>query len=366
MPLFSVIVWLLLGLGPASPEVQLSVPDSLIERRFEQARAELARPQTCADAASCDDVAIQALALTALGNFDEVRSALAGVQQRTPLWLLAAYQYWLASADDAFLREQWWSIKSLLFAPQLQGTLNDGGVLLAAVDGMMAMARVMNDSTARERGRSIHALAEQRAQENPGLFAPALGLLNAELTDAHLTRLVDTVHARWPVATGLVALGLYENHRDSTAFSLVQNMAEQDGAPAMFTLPILRGLLGWEADARHRALALEPHLPAGWDMLGVQQLGFGKERISLEIRRADGSYVLQLARTAAGPPIMLHIAPAFPRGTRIRSVKVNDEDVPTHIESNAHDVHVVIEAQLRQEASIEIEYDRPQRRASAN
>ncbi len=364
MPLFSVIVWLLLGFSPTSQEVQLSVPDSLIERKFEQAKAELVPAEVCTDAISCDDVAIQALALTALGSFEEVRGLLAGVQHRTPLWLLSAYQYWLASADDAFLREQWWSLKSLLYAPQLQGAVNDGGVLLAGVDGLITMARVMNDSTARERARSIHALAEQRAQEHPGLFAPALGLLNAELIDAHLTRLADTVHARWPIATGLVALGLYENHRDSAAFALVHRMAEQNSAPAMFTLPILRGLLGWEADARHRALALEPHLPAGWNMIAVQQLGFGNDKISVEIRRSDGSYSLQLARSASGPPITLHIAPAFPRGTRIRSVKVNDEDVPTHIESNAHDVHVVIQAQMRQEASIEIEYDRPQRRAS--
>jgi hypothetical protein len=288
-----------------------------------------------------------------------------GVQHRTPLWLTAAHQYWLASADDAFLREQWWSIQNLLYSPRPVGPVNDGGVLLAGVDALLAMAAAMNDSTVRTRGRSIYALAEQRAQEHPGVIAPAFGLLNAELADAHMARLVDTVHARFPLATGLVAVGLYEYHRDTAAFSLVRSMAgQQQPAPAMFVLPLVRGLLGWEVDARHRALALEPHLPARWSRVTFNNLGFADERLNIEIRRAAGTYEVQISRARAGAPIALQVSPAFPRGTRIRAVKVNDEDVATHIESNARDIHVVVDASLRHEVNVEIEYEPPPRRAS--
>ena len=93
-------------------------------------------------------------------------------------------------------------------------------------------------------------------------------------------------------------------------------------------------------------------------------LGFADERLRVDVRRGGGSYEMQIVRARAGSPIALQLSPAFPRGTRIRGVKVNDEDVATHIESNAHDLHVLIEASLRHEVNVEIEYDSPARRAS--
>jgi hypothetical protein len=38
--------------------------------------------------------------------------------------------------------------------------------------------------------------------------------------------------------------------------------------------------------------------------------------------------------------------------------------VPVHVETNEHDVHVVVEMTLRREAHIEIEYEPPRKRAS--
>ena len=360
MPRFATLLWLLLVVGGTRQDVVLEAPDARIVQRLESAKAALDAPQECTSAASCDDVAINALALTYLGRFEQVRRILAGVQHRTPLWLVAVHQYWLASGDNAFVREQWWSMQNIVSAEPAPRPIRDGGVLLAALDGLLQFARVMNDSTTLERARSMYKAAEQRAQEHPGVIAPAFGLLNAELADAHVSLLVDTVHKRWPIATGLVAQGLYEYHRAPAGFALLQQMSRaEDSAPAMFVIPLLRGLIGWETDARQRAIALEPHLPSNWNRLAVSNLRLGSEDIGMQIRREEGTYSISITRSRQGSPISLTVAPAFPRGTRVRSVRLNDQDVATHVESNARDVHVVIEAALREEVHIEIEYEAP-------
>lgn len=362
MPLYAAFVMLFLSSVSAFQELLLSAPDPRVVRRLEWAKSDLSRGLACTNAPTCNDVALNTLALTALGRFETVRPALTAATQRTPLWLIAAHQYWLASDDDVFLREQWPTMQHLLFVGQSDRTLHDAGVLLAALDGLIAMARAMNDSTALERARAVYTLAEQRAQEAPGLIAPAFGLLEAERSDAHITRLADTVHTRWPLATGLIAVGLYEYHHDSIAFALVQEMATRETSTAsMFVLALLRGMLGWEVDAGHRAFALEPHLPAGWNALSVSNLTVGQEQVAVEISRGGGVYALRLTREKTGPPLSVQVSPAFVRGARVRSVKVNDEDVPLHVELTGDDMHVVVQSALRREINIEIEYTLPRR-----
>ncbi len=359
MPLFSTLLtWLALVAAPDA--VILDAPDPVIVERLEWAKGDLAQDLICADHVSCDDVAIKALALTALGRFDLARPALVRAQHRTALWVIASHAYWNGSGDQAFLREQWPFITEVFFTPQPTSAINDGGVLLRALDALLAMARAVNDTTTHTQARALYGLGERRAQEQPGLIAPAFGMMETDSATKHLAVLTDSVHNRWPLATGLLALGHYEYHRATQAFALLRTMAVQNASSsAMYVLPLVRGLIGWETDAAHNAAALDPHLPAEWDSMTVANLMVGQQSVSMTLRRDAGVYSLQLLKAGSGRHLAIQIAPALPAGARVRSVIVNDSDVPIHVEANQYDTHVIIETILRSEVNIEIEFEVP-------
>src|SRR5688572_30043043 len=59
-------------------------------------------------------------------------------------------------------------------------------------------------------------------------------------------------------------------------------------------LAVRSGTIGWQADAPHRAAALEPHLPAEWSTMKVENLRVGRDRIAATIAREPGVYSIQL------------------------------------------------------------------------
>lgn len=359
MHAYATFFLLLLALRSGAEPVVLEAPDPAFAARLQWAQQALETDQFCTPVSSCDDVVINALALNSLGRFDLARPALVRVQEHTPLWALADYDYWNASGDQAFIREQWFFIRDALLATDPAQRMADGGVLLAALNGLIDMAAVRGDSVTQARAQAMLPAAERAAEQRPGVFGPAFGLVNADLADAHLAFIADTVHARWPLATGLLALGFYRYHRGAEGFALLQRMAAREtSSPAMFVLPLLRGLLGWEIDAPRRAIGLEPHLPAEWHTLTVQNLKAGGHTVSVAIRREDGTYSMQLQKDRTAP-LSIRLSPALPRGARVTSVIVNDADMPVHLETTAYDTHVVIETTLRREATIEIEYTVP-------
>ena len=354
---------LLLALHGVPEPVQLEAPDPAFVQRLDWAQSQLSQAQVCGFRADCDDVIINALALSSLGRFDLARPALVRVPAHTPLWVLGSYDYWTRSGDDAFVREQWTFIANALFA-DTRGAY-DGGVLLGAIAGVIDMARVRQDSAALERAAAMVSAAEQRAQQHPGLFAPVLGLLDDDLEEAHLHLLTDSIYPQWPLATGLLALALYRYHRAADAFVLMQGMARREtSTAAMFVLPLMRGLVGWDVDAPRRAVAIEPHLPESWSELRVRNLNTGRQLVHVAITHERGSYTIQLGQDGTAP-LSVRVSPALPAGARITSVLVNDADQAAQIESNPHDTHVVIETTLRRATNIEIEYQLPRKRASA-
>jgi hypothetical protein len=364
MPIFSAFFFLLLGLdAPAEPLI-LQAPDSAFAERLAWAQSELDSVQRCAPDAGCGDVALNGLALVSLGRLDLARPSLVLMQPRTPLWVLASYDYWLTSADHAYVREQWPFFTSALTAPMDVRFRSDGGVLLAATHAVATLARARDDSATLAHIDAQVAAAEQRAQEQPGIFGPAFGLVDADRADARLELIADSVHARWPLATGLVALALYEYHREAEAFALLRTMAQREtSSAAMFVLPLVRGLIGWEVDAPNRAIAVEPHLPARWNAIALSNLKVGAQEVDIEVTRDAGAYRVQLTK-AGNAPLSIRLSPALPRGARVTAVTVNEADVPIHLEETKHDTHVVIETTLRRELEVAIEYNVPRPRRS--
>lgn len=119
---------------------------------------------------------------------------------------------------------------------------------------------------------------------------------------------------------------------------------------------LVRGLLGVEADPPNRALALEPHLPADWSTLSVNNIAVGRERVHMTVRRSVGKYQIALRREGSGGPLFVRLAPALPLGSDIERVRVDDHDAPVQSDATAHDVHAVVELQLAGSSEIEIDY----------
>lgn len=362
MHLFSAIFLIFLAFDRAAEPLVLQAPDSAFAERLVWAQSQLGSVQLCDAANGCDDVALNALALNSLGRFDLVRPSLVRAQPRTPLWVLASYDYWLGSADHAYIREQWPFLANTLFAVPEPRLTHDGGLLLAATHAVVTLARARDDSATTARVTALLAAAERRAQEHPGIFGPAFGLVDADAADAHLTFIADSVHARWPLATGLIALAMYEYHREPEAYALLRIMAQREVSSAsMFVLPLVRGLVGWDVDAPNRAIAIEPHLPEKWNSLTLSNLKAGTQEIDVVLLRDARTFRIQL-RKAGAAPISIRLSPALPRGSRVTSVTVNEADGPIHVEETRHDTHVVVETTLRREVEVEIEYTAPRPR----
>ena len=463
------------------------------------------------------DAAINSFAMSSLGQFDLVRDGMsfAGKYQRadgkiaheisqaagrlpwfdeypytwyhgdtTPFWILADYEYWLASGDAGYLRELWprivkafrWSAATdadgdgLMDNPKAGagaievGGLGDdlhtdiylAGVWVAALNGLRDMARATGD-TAVERdasalfekaraslerrfwmpsaGRYAFALLEPPGRPAPGAkpepaggyatveggfrlndaltiwptTAMSFGLLQparadrmlAEISGAELTtdwgtrtlakdhRLYDPLHYNngtvWPFVTGFVALAHYRYHRAWAGWELVRDIArttfdfsrghnpelmsgafyrpldtavpDQYFATSMLVTPLVRGLLGLEADAPRHAVTVAPHLPPEWDSVAVSGFPVGTDRLDLAVVRRPGVYTLSLTRAGpAGASLLVHASPALPLGATVRRVSVDGREVPVRVENTPHDVHALADVPLTGSAQVVVDY----------
>ncbi|HEX6559392.1 MAG TPA: GH116 family glycosyl hydrolase, partial [Longimicrobiales bacterium] len=352
------------------------------------------------------DAAINSFAMSSLGQFELVRQGMlfAAKYQRadgkiaheishaaarlpwftdypytwyhgdtTPFWILANYEYWLASGDDAYIRNLWpqivkafrWSASmdgdgdALMDIPKAGvgaievGGLGDdlhtdiyiAGVWIGALKGLRDMARVFGDAAIERAASALFEKASTSLEDRfwlPGVQRYAFGLLDtprgvetndaltiwpttaisfnllrperadrmlAEIAGSKLTvdwgtrtlasdhRLYDALHYNngtvWPFVTGFVALAHYRGHRAWSGWELIRDIARttfdfsrghnpelmsgqyyrpldtavpnQYFATSMLVTPVVRGLLGLEADAPRHTVRFAPHLPARWD-----------------------------------------------------------------------------------------------------
>lgn len=465
------------------------------------------------------DAAINSFAMDGLGQFDLVRQGLAflAAYQRedgriphqishaarrlpwftdypyvwlhgdaTPFWVLACYEYWKATDDDAFLRRHWpklvrafrWSAAadtdgdglmeateaSLGFHPaagagaigvggpgeELHTDIYLAGVWTAALEGVLEMARAADDAAvAREAGalfeKASRALDERFWLEGAGVYAFGLprggeaaqggikaagsavrldDALTIWPTTAMSFRLLNPVRATrmlreigssaittdwgarmlsqhhslyepldngavWPLVAGFVSLAHFRYHRTWAGYDLVRDVARTTydfargrnpellsgafyqtldtavphgfSATSMLVHPLVRGLLGLEADAPNHAVAIEPHLPADWDSMSVENFRVGSDRLALRVQRDAELYSVTIRRTApertegrAGE-LAVRLSPALPLGARVERIAVNGRDVPVQVEESLHDVHPIVEFELEDEALVEIE-----------
>ncbi|HXE91674.1 MAG TPA: hypothetical protein VNK82_12015 [Terriglobales bacterium] len=218
-------------------------------------------------------------------------------------------------------------------------------------------------------------------------------LLDAEKADAMISQLAQPDHATdwgmrilsdrqsfyspagyhfgsvWPLFTGWASVGEYRYHRSHPALAnlaanallaldgaaghatevlsgsfyepLSTSTPQQIWSAAMILNPLLRGLLGLEADALNSRLRFAPHVPATWEGFEVRNIKVGEARLDFRYQRSEDTITLDLSRTGTSP-LELEFAPAFSPRAAIVAVELNDRPLSFQRETGARDQHVVV------------------------
>ena len=182
----------------------------------------------------------------------------------------------------------------------------------------------------------------------------------------------------WPLFTGWASVGEYKYHQALPAhLNLRQNaLLALDGSlghvtevlsgdyyqpiatssphqiwsAAMVISPVLRGMLGVDADAVNHRLTFAPHVPADWDHFSIRNLHVANSSIELGFRRTADQVTLQLKNT--GEKIDLSFSPAFSPRAKLVRAELNGKTIAFHLSPGDTDQHADIKFQLPAGSSV--------------
>lgn len=357
------------GGRPSAGALRIIAPDRHLAQAFRRAGSDLETRLVCGTGrtgglvgdgergtwASTEDAVAGALGLGVAGRLTPMRVVLADIAVRqgaearddtTVPWLLALTEYWRLSGDHAFVAAHWRSVaRAVKWAGRSGASADavDAEAWIGALEGVREMVRAEGDVAL---GRQSSSLLRRLRSGAPMGTGPDSPLRKAS-----------------PLEDGpTLALAHYRDHRAWAGEALLREVVAGGGPfgvseSAHFLEAMVRGVLGLEVDAPHRAVQIAPHLPATWDSVAVENIRVGQAVLDVRVQRTDGIFSLHLRRVDDGAePVMTRISPALPLGARVERVRVDDYDVPLHAETSAHDVHPIVEWWLRGEAHVEIEY----------
>lgn len=173
----------------------------------------------------------------------------------------------------------------------------------------------------------------------------------------------------WPLFTGWASVGEYRYHRAFPAYlnlranallsfdgslghvtevlsganyqSLSTSSPHQIWSAAMVVSPLMRGLLGLQADAGAATLTFAPHFPADWTSLEIRNQPVGPTRLDLKYAKDLNGITLEVKATG-NSPAMVDFQPAVSPRTKVLSVVFNGRPAPFHVQSNSIDQHVLV------------------------
>ncbi len=171
----------------------------------------------------------------------------------------------------------------------------------------------------------------------------------------------------WPLFTGWASVGEYRYHRALPAYSnlranallgvdgplghftevlsgdyyqgLSTSSPHQIWSAAMVVSPILRGMLGLDANTLTHQVVFAPHIPTDWDWFRVGRLGIQGCTMSLAYRRTFDSVALDIEREGTGE-CTLEFSPALALRARVSSAELNGRKIPFSAQKNSEDQHV--------------------------
>jgi glycogen debranching enzyme len=104
---------------------------------------------------------------------------------------------------------------------------------------------------------------------------------------------------------------------------LGRSSSHQLWSSAMVLAPAVRGLFGIDADAVHRILYLNPHMPASWDIAEIRNVRVGDDLYEITLKR-DRNHLLATVRSAQPTVLCLNSKnePCHDRSTTSRSLSL--------------------------------------------
>ena len=201
-------------------------------------------------------------------------------------------------------------------------------------------------------------------------------------------RLYDPLHynngAVWPFVTGFAAWAHYQTRRAWAGFDLLQDIArtgddfalgvqpelmsaafydpldtampDQFFSTSMLVSPLLRGLIGFRAEAARCQVTLSPQLPADWDRLSVRRLSTGCGKLDVVIRRETDRLLIDLRRSGRGRPLAVALEPSLPLGATIATVSVGGKTLEYRTVRTPHDVSPSFAVTVTDSAQVDIRF----------
>jgi hypothetical protein len=210
------------------------------------------------------------------------------------------------------------------------------------------------------------------------------GVRSISRTSAYFQPLNYNYGAVWPFLTSWATTALYKHHMPLNAWPLLkataghtfnhglgtitevfsgthhvwpqEAVAHQGFSSAAVTLPLVRGMLGLEADAVAKTVTISPQFPADWDRVHVENLKIGDAVFSLDFEKRPGLIRMSVTAENAGG-YQCTLAPALGPAAQILAVELNGNPAPYSLEKAAQNVMpTVLHALKHEHLSLEIRY----------
>ena len=179
----------------------------------------------------------------------------------------------------------------------------------------------------------------------------------------------------WPLFTGWASVGEYRYHRAFPAYEnlranallaldgslghitevlsgdfyqpLSTSSPHQIWSAAMLVSPLLRGLLGFEAEAATGTLRFRPHVPADWSSFVIRNVPVGSARIELKYAKDLEGITLEAgAPEEAAGKVSIDFAPAVSLRAKVLGVALNGRATEFHVQTNGVDQHILVRIPL--------------------
>ena len=258
--------------------------------------------------------------------------------------------------QKAFLNQAFWSAEKKLFSFALDR--NNQQVLVPSVLSTVPMWFGLLDEDKSE--TMINVLAEADHQTDWGMRIISSRDPKYNSGGYHFGSV-------WPLFTGWASVGEYRYHRPLPAYANLRSNAllgldgplghftevlsgdyyqalstsspHQIWSAAMVVSPLLRGMLGLDANALTHQFVLAPHVPADWDSFRVGNVGIEGCTLSLAYRRTFETVALDIQREGTGE-CNLEFSPALSLRARVAGAELNGRKTPFTVQKNAEDQHV--------------------------
>jgi glycogen debranching enzyme len=178
----------------------------------------------------------------------------------------------------------------------------------------------------------------------------------------------------WPLFTGWASVGEYRYHQALPAYSNLRTNAllvfdgslghvtevlsgkyyqtlstgspHQTWSAAMVVAPMLKGLLGLQADATGCHLEFAPHVPADWNSFSINNVRLGSTSLKLDYQRTADSIRLEVQPGGETGKCSLEFSPAVSLRAKINRVRLNGQSLPFHLQANSSDQHITMNLPL--------------------